>query len=280
MAGAGADGKPVGGAIVTVVHVESGSTSTATTDTDGRYALRGLRPGGPYRVTVTRGGETERRDGVFLTLAETTAMDLRLAPAAQTIVVTGRGISQTFNSSNIGAGTQIGSREINMLASIQRSLQDLARTAPRLSQTDKERGEISALGQNSSFNSVTIDGVTTSDTFGLENNNLPTLKQPISIDAIPSVQVNVSNHDVTQQGYTGTNINAVTKSGTNGAQEIQTPSSSRQAPEQTRQRRLIRGLAGLAHPSAARQDTARLSPTRRAPLARSRARVHTGPEAA
>ncbi len=200
MAGAGADGKPVGGAIVTVVHVESGSTSTATTDTDGRYALRGLRPGGPYRVTVTRGGETERRDGVFLTLAETTAMDLRLAPAAQTIVVTGRGISQTFNSSNIGAGTQIGSREINTLVSIQRSLQDLARTDPRLSQTDKERGEISALGQNSSFNSVTIDGVTTSDTFGLENNNLPTLKQPISIDAIPSVQVNVSNHDVTQQG--------------------------------------------------------------------------------
>jgi hypothetical protein len=37
----------------------------------------------------------------------------------------------------------------------------------------------------------------------------------VSIDAIQSVQVNVSNYDVTQTGYTGGNINAVTKSGTN-----------------------------------------------------------------
>ncbi|MBP6596389.1 MAG: Oar protein, partial [Arenimonas sp.] len=86
---------------------------------------------------------------------------------------------------------------------------------PRLSQTDKERGEISAGGQNSRFNSITIDGVTTNDTFGLEANNLPTIKQPISIDAIDSVQVNISNYDVTQKGYTGANINAITKSGTN-----------------------------------------------------------------
>ena len=50
---------------------------------------------------------------------------------------------------------------------------------------------------------------------GLEANNLPTLRQPISINAIQSVQVNLSNYDGTQKGYTGANINAVTKSGTN-----------------------------------------------------------------
>jgi hypothetical protein len=44
---------------------------------------------------------------------------------------------------------------------------------------------------------------------------LPTIKQPISIDAIQAVQVNLSNYDVTQKDYTGANINAVTKSGTN-----------------------------------------------------------------
>ena len=54
-----------------------------------------------------------------------------------------------------------------------------------------------------------------SDTFGLEANGLPTNKQPISIDSIQSVQVNISNYDVTQKGYTGANINAITKSGTN-----------------------------------------------------------------
>ena len=211
----GADGKPVAGATVTIVHVESGSTNTATTDADGRYAARGLRAGGPFTVTVSKGGQTDKREGVFLALAETLTLDAQLGAVSQTVVVTGRGISERFIRGSMGAGTSIGSRELGAFASIQRNLQDYARTDPRLSQTDKDRGEISAAGQNTRYNSITIDGVTTNDTFGLEANNLPTIKQPISIDAIQSVQVNLSNYDITQKGYTGANINAVTKSGTN-----------------------------------------------------------------
>ena len=213
----GGDGKPVASASVTVLHVESGSSTSTTTDADGRYLARGLRVGGPFTVTFTKGGITSKSEGVFLQLAETANLDGRLgAPAvgSNTIVITGRA-SDKFNSAAMGAGTNLGQRELNALASIQRNLQDYARTDPRLAQTDKERGEISAAGQNTRFNSVTIDGVNINDTFGLESNNLPTRKQPISIDAIQSVQVNLSNYDVTQKGYTGANINAVTKSGTN-----------------------------------------------------------------
>jgi Carboxypeptidase regulatory-like domain len=211
----GADDKPVAGATVTIKHVESGSTNTATTDAEGRYNARGLRAGGPYTITVSKGGAVEMRDDVFLLLAETLALDLRLGVPSQTIVVTGRGGSNKFNSGSMGAGTNLGGKELAAYASIQRNLQDYARTDPRLAQTDKERGEISAGGQNTRFNSITIDGLTNGDTFGLESNNSPTVKQPISIDAIQSVQVNLSNYDITQKGYTGANINAVTKSGTN-----------------------------------------------------------------
>ncbi len=210
-----ANGSPAAGVTVTIVHVESGSTNSATTDDQGRYAVRGLRVGGPFTITFNKDGLTDKREGVFLALAEAGMLDGRLAPASQTIVVTGRGTNDRFNSNSMGAGTNISSRELNTFASIQRNLQDYARTDPRLAQTDKDRGEISAAGQNTRFNSITIDGVTTNDTFGLEANNLPTIKQPISIDAIQSVQVNLSNYDVTQKGYTGANINAVTKSGTN-----------------------------------------------------------------
>jgi Carboxypeptidase regulatory-like domain len=210
---ADATGKPVAGATVVITHLESRSVTTVTTDADGRYAARGLRVGGPYTVVVTKGGDRDQRDNVFLALAEVTSLDATLGRA--TVVVTGQAQSAQFNRANMGAGTNIGSAQLNAQASIQRNLQDYARTDPRVSQTDKERGEISALGQNSRFNRITIDGVTTNDTFGLESNNLPTAKQPISIDAIQSVQVNVSNYDVTQKGYTGANINAVTKSGTN-----------------------------------------------------------------
>ncbi len=211
----GADGQPVAGATVTITHQPSGTTVTATTDTQGRYAARGLRAGGPYTITFQRGSDVDRRADINLALAETLQLDGQLGAAAQTVTVTGRLANERFNRGNMGAGTNIGQRELNAFASIQRNLQDYARTDPRLSQTDKERGEISAAGQNTRFNSITIDGLTTNDTFGLEANNLPTLKQPISIDAIQSVQVNLSNYDVTQKGYTGANINAVTKSGTN-----------------------------------------------------------------
>jgi|CXWL01.1.fsa_nt_gi hypothetical protein len=211
----GADGKPLAGASVSIVHVESGSSNTATTDADGRYAARGLRAGGPYTITVSKAGLVDKREGLFLQLAEALSLDSQLGAPSATVVITGRGVSDKFSKGHMGAGTNVGGRELGAFASIQRNLQDYARTDPRLSQTDKERGEISAAGQNTRYNSITIDGVTTNDTFGLESNNLPTAKQPISIDAIQSVQVNLSNYDVTQKGYTGANINAVTKSGTN-----------------------------------------------------------------
>ncbi|MDE2368669.1 MAG: TonB-dependent receptor [Burkholderiales bacterium] len=210
-----ADGKPVAGATVTILHVASGSTNQTQTDADGRYAARGLRAGGPYTITVSKDGATDKRENVELILAETLGLNLVLGAGPQTIVVTGRANAATFNDSNVGAGTQIGSRELAALPSIARNLQDYARTDPRLSQTDKERGEISAMGMNSRYNTITVDGVNISDTFGLEANTLPTAKQPISIDAIQNVQVNISNYDVTQKGYVGANINAVTKSGTN-----------------------------------------------------------------
>ena len=210
----GSDGKPLAGATVSILHVESRSVSTATTDADGRFGARGLRVGGPYTVTVSKGGASDKRDNVFLTLAETTNLDVQLGTVT-TVVVTGSAVSDKFNSATMGAGTNISNAQLNALASIQRSLQDYARTDPRLAQTDKERGEVSAAGQNSRYNSITIDGVNVNDTFGLESNNLPTIKQPVSIEAIQSVQVNLSNYDVTQKGYTGANINAVTKSGGN-----------------------------------------------------------------
>lgn len=214
------DGAPLAGTQVTITHVASGSTSTATTDSEGRYAARGLRVGGPYTVTFTKDGKTETREGVYLPLATVATVDVRIgeptATTLATVEVTGvLTTSEVFSTTNMGAGTAIARDQLEGFASIQRNLQDYARLDPRLAQTDKERGEISAGGQNTRFNSITIDGVTTNDTFGLESNNLPTAKQPISIDTIESVQVNISNYGVTQRGYTGANINAVTKSGTN-----------------------------------------------------------------
>jgi hypothetical protein len=211
----GIDGKPIAGAAVTVVHDESKATASSVTDSEGRWVARGLRVGGPYTITVTKGGDTERRNGVYLALAETLTLELQLGKSAQVVVTGSRVLLDRFGAGTQGATTSINSRDLNNLVSLSGNLQDFARIDPRISQTDKERGEISALGQNSRYNAITIDGINISDTFGLEPNTLPFAKQPISLYAIQSVQVNISNYDVTQHGYTGANINAVTKSGTN-----------------------------------------------------------------
>jgi hypothetical protein len=214
----GADGKPASGATVTIVHTESGSVNNVVTDAEGRYVARGLRAGGPYTITITKNGVTEKQEGVFVEVAAIANVDATLgAPAVQTVTIAGvaGGRSDKFSKTTMGSGTSISSSELAIQGSISRSLQDYARTDPRVSQTDKDRGEMSVAGQNSRFNSMTIDGVAVSDTFGLEASGSPTAKQPISIEAIQSVQVNVANYDVTQKGYTGGNINAATKSGTN-----------------------------------------------------------------
>ncbi|MCI4566965.1 TonB-dependent receptor [Lysobacter sp. CFH 32150] len=215
----GADAQPIAGAEVTIVHTASGTVSKATTDANGRYTARGLRVGGPYTITVNKAGAgTDSEQGVYLELSESNNVDLSLASGAattlETVTIVGTGIS-VFAPNAMGTGSNISRDQLDGFSSIKRDLQDYARMDPRMSQTDKERGEISAAGQNTRYNSITIDGVTTNDKFGIESNNLPTIRQPISIDTIDAVEVNVAKYDVTEKGYTGANINAVTKSGTN-----------------------------------------------------------------
>lgn len=41
------------GATVTAVHQPSGTKYNAVTNLDGRYAIQGMRTGGPYRIEVT-----------------------------------------------------------------------------------------------------------------------------------------------------------------------------------------------------------------------------------
>ncbi len=46
------DGAPFPGAAVVATHVPSGTRSLTTTDENGNFTLNGLRPGGPYTVTI------------------------------------------------------------------------------------------------------------------------------------------------------------------------------------------------------------------------------------
>ena len=213
-------GQPVAGAEVTITHVESGTVSRATTDASGRYNARGLRVGGPYQITVTKSGSgTKTEDNVFLNLNQVNTVNAALTGDMATLeTVTAVGFvggSDIFSANKMGTGTNVTRESIEALPSVGRNIQDYIRMDPRIAQTSKGRGEISAGGQNSRFNAIRVDGVAASDTFGLESNNSPTMRQPVSIDAIEEINVALADYDTTISGATGAVVNAVTKSGTN-----------------------------------------------------------------
>lgn len=216
-----ASGTPVAGAEVVITHTESGTVSRATTDASGRYNARGLRVGGPYKITVSKDGAgTDTEEGVYLGVGQVSTVNAALAGGESanldTVTVTGvAGGSELFSATKMGAGTNISQEQIEALPSINRNIQDFVRLDPRISQSDKSRGEITVGGQNPRYNAIRIDGINTSDTFGLESNNFPTIRQPVSMDAIEAINVDVSNYDTTITGATGAVIDAVTKSGTN-----------------------------------------------------------------
>jgi hypothetical protein len=218
-----ANGQPVAGATVQIVHEPSGTTKIATTDASGRYAAQGLRVGGPFDVTVSKAGMAQAEQGqVYLQLAQDTPVNLTVgAEQAKEVknlsgvTVSANSLAQTFSSDNKGISTNVSAREIEATPTPDRSIQNIVRLDPRIVITDRERGEFSAIGQNSRYNNVTVDSVSANDPFGLNANGLPTLATPISQDTIEEYNISTANYDTAIRRGVGANVNAVTKSGTN-----------------------------------------------------------------
>jgi len=75
--------------------------------------------------------------------------------------------------------------------------------------------EISVMGANTKFNDFTIDGVSFNDPFGLNDNGFGTMKNPVSMDFVDQISVDITPFDVSRGNTTGGSIAVVTKSGTN-----------------------------------------------------------------
>ncbi|WP_330948034.1 carboxypeptidase regulatory-like domain-containing protein [Thermomonas sp. LB-4] len=216
----GTGGQPVAGAEITITHVESGTVSRATTDASGRYNARGLRVGGPYTIVVTKAGEgSKTEDNVYLGLNQINTINAQLNNSVTTLdsvqVMGFAGGSEVFSATKMGTGTNVDQIAIESLPSIGGNIQDFMRLDPRVTFIDRASGAISAGGQNPRYNSISIDGVSASDTFGLEGNNMTTRRQPVSMEAIEAIDIKLSGYDVSTPSASGATVNAVTKSGTN-----------------------------------------------------------------
>ena len=214
-------GQDVNDAKVVVTHLPTGSRYTALTDNNGRYAVDGLRIGGPYSVEITSGVGDDEVGGISLSLGQTLRLNFTVGMKNTTLsavdVVATK--NELLNSQRTGAATNVKVEALNTLPTFSRSLNDFTRLTPqsRPSSVASTAGSgVSFAGADSRFNNLTIDGSIFNNSFGLASAPAgQTNSTPISLDAIEEVQINIAPYDVRQGGFTGAGINAITRSGSN-----------------------------------------------------------------
>ena len=207
-------GKPLEDAQVVAVHLPSGTEYRTTVRTGGAYSLLNMRVGGPYRVTATMiGFQPKTAENVELNLGETQRVDLALEPQVvelEEIAVTAAA-DDILDAGRTGAATYVSPEQVELLPSIKRSTRDLTRLDPR------SDGNFSFAGRNWLYNNVSLDGSYFNNPFGLDDPapGGQTNAEPVPYDAVEQVQVSLAPFDIREGGFTGANINTVTKSGTN-----------------------------------------------------------------
>jgi len=206
-------GQPLPGAAVVAVHVPSGTQYVTATDIDGNYRIQNMRVGGPYTVKITFIGYlASSYTDIVLKLGESYVQNAELSESTTTLqeVIVSSGMRNSILSSErSGTQTNVSSRDLASLPTISRSITDFTKLTPQ------SQGN-SFSGRDGRFNTITIDGAAFNNNFGLSSNPLPGGNaQPISLDAIDEVSVNIAPYDVRMSQFTGASINAVTRSGDN-----------------------------------------------------------------
>lgn len=201
------------GATVVVIHNPTGTKYSTTTRKDGRFNIANMRVGGPYTLTVTYTGYgMQKQENVTLVLGQTYFADFKLVQETtvlREVVLTGTRQNKIFNTSHTGQQEIVTRSQIETLPTISRSLSDFTKLEPTAS-------GLSFAGTNPGMNNVTVDGADFNNSFGLSSTlGGQASAQPIALDAIDQIQVNISPYDVREGGFTGAGINSVTRSGTN-----------------------------------------------------------------
>ena len=205
------DGQPIIGATIVAVHTPTGTQYATASTRNGQFNLGGMRVGGPYDVEVSFiGCNTEKIEGIYLTIGEEATLDFVLREDSQSIgevVVVGKA-NPVFNANRTGAQEVVTLEMMEKLPTTSRSLDEFVKLTPMSS------GKNFA-GTSYRFNNVTVDGASFNNSFGLSSALGAQGTEPISLESIEQVQVMIAPYDVRNGGFTGGGINSVTKSGTN-----------------------------------------------------------------
>src|SRR5687768_27658 len=216
-----ASGEALPGVTIEAVHVPTGTRYDTVSGANGRYLIPNVRVGGPYRISANlEGFRAFEVTSISVPLGATAevAVNMQLSTVSEAITVTASA-DAIINPNRTGSTSAVSEEQIEQLPTVNRQIQDFARTNPYFNTSLTGDGTFMFVaGRNNRYNSIQIDGAVNNDLFGLAASGTPGGQagtQPISLDAIEQLQMLVSPYDVRQSGFTGGGVNAVTRSGTN-----------------------------------------------------------------
>jgi Carboxypeptidase regulatory-like domain len=210
-----ADGNAVANAAVVVRDLRNGVDRSYTSNDEGLFLATRLLPGGPYRVTVNG---TKSVDVPSISVADTYSLSVNLGAQAEIEEIITIGQQAAIAETAAGPSATFNIQQLEQSVAFSRDIQDVYAIDPRMfvDTGDGAGVGINCVGKNPRFNRVTLDGVSTSDSFGLNDNGYSTaVGMPFPYDSIEQLSVEMAPFDVTYSGFSACNINAVTKSGTN-----------------------------------------------------------------
>ena len=202
-------GESLMGANIVAIHTPTGTKYGAISNEDGLFYLPNIRVGGPYQVSISYVGYQDQSfEGINLGLGQSYNLKVSLVEGLQLdeVVVTSVN-GAIIDPDRTGPSVNLSRETIDALPTVNRSINDFTRLTPQSNGT-------SFAGTSSRFNNYTVDGNIYNNNFGLGSGQFAGAN-PISLDAIEEVQVNLAPYDVRLAGFTGAAVNAITKSGTN-----------------------------------------------------------------
>src|SRR5215468_9110290 len=212
-------GAAVAGAVVSVKDLDQGVVRTGTTDTNGEFQVRLVRPGNHEITVEARGFSQYLIKDVQLTVGQTASYDIKLEVAGVRTEVVVTTSSSLIEVERTQQANTIESRQVENLPNINRNMTAAVYTLPAVTNSEATRSQqpgftgfattgFSIGGSNGRNNLSTIDG-------GENEYGSGQYRVFIPVDSIQEYQVN-RNGFAAEFGFTvGSAINIVTKSGSN-----------------------------------------------------------------
>jgi len=212
-------------ATVTATNNETGLKRSATTDDSGRFNFPQLTPG-TYTVRVEgKGFEPQQNDAVLSALGQKQTVDFRLkvAHSAQTIEISSE--APLINPENPNTSTNLNAPALESLPNpggdltypLQFAAGALVNTAGGSNDfvgSSNGYGNVEFNGLPALSNGYIVDGLETNDPLTNLNSGLST-NLVLGLNSISEVTVNTLSYAVDQGRYGASQINYVTKSGSN-----------------------------------------------------------------